>query len=119
MNPCTSTQRKIRYYRDKFAENPNIFLLPAITNTYPRAYMTGFFVSSCCWLAARLKAHFTAIGMLAQQQCDSFHSRAAFYDGLKSQVGLLASTAAALKINLNVDGCAICRNEVCVDYCWT
>ena len=55
MNPCTSTQRKIRYYRDKFAENPNIFLLPAITNTYPRAYMTGFFVSSCCWLAARLR----------------------------------------------------------------
>ena len=37
-------------------------------------------------------AHFTAIGMPAQQHCDSFRfRRAAFYNGLKSKVGLAAA----------------------------
>jgi len=33
--------------------------------------------------------------------------RAAFYNGLKSKVGLAAAKAAALRINLNVHGCSI------------
>jgi hypothetical protein len=33
--------------------------------------------------------------------------RAAFYNGLKSKVGLAATKAAALRINLNVQGCSI------------
>jgi hypothetical protein len=33
--------------------------------------------------------------------------RAAFYQGLKSKVGLAAAKAAALRINLNVQGCSI------------
>ena len=33
--------------------------------------------------------------------------RAAFYNGLKSKVGLAAAKAAALRINLNVQGCSI------------
>jgi hypothetical protein len=33
--------------------------------------------------------------------------RAAFYNGLKSKVGLAAAKAAALRINLNVQGCGI------------
>ena len=33
--------------------------------------------------------------------------RAAFYQGLKSKVGLAAAKAAALRINLNVQGCGI------------
>jgi hypothetical protein len=32
---------------------------------------------------------------------------AAFYQGLKSKVGLAAAKAAALRINLNVQGCSI------------
>ena len=32
---------------------------------------------------------------------------AAFYNGLKSRVGLAAAKAAALRINLNVQGCSI------------
>ena len=47
-------------------------------------------------------AHFTAIGMPAQQHCD--FRRAAFYNGLKSKVGLAAAKTAAMRINLNIDG---------------
>jgi hypothetical protein len=44
--------------------------------------------------------------MPAQQHCDSFRfRRPAFYNGLKSKGGLTAAKAAALKINLNIDGC--------------
>ena len=33
--------------------------------------------------------------------------QAAFYNGLKSKVGLAAAKAAALRVNLNVQGCGI------------
>ncbi len=33
--------------------------------------------------------------------------RAAFYNGLKSKVGLAAAKAAVLRVNLNVQGCGI------------
>ena len=33
--------------------------------------------------------------------------RTAFYNGLKSKVGLAVAKAAALRINLNVQGCSI------------
>jgi len=44
--------------------------------------------------------------------CDSFRyrrGRAAFYNGLKSKVGLAVAKAAALRVNLNInrDGCSI------------
>jgi hypothetical protein len=55
------------------------------------------------------EAHFTAAGMPSQRnQSESFRfKRAAFYQGLKSKVGLAAAKAAALRINLNVQGCSI------------
>jgi hypothetical protein len=55
------------------------------------------------------EAHFTAAGMSSQRnQSDSFRfKRAAFYQSLKSKVGLAAAKAAALRINLNVEGCGI------------
>jgi hypothetical protein len=55
------------------------------------------------------EAHFTAAGMSSQRnQSDSFRfKRAAFYNGLKSKVGLAAAKAAALRVNLNVQGCGI------------
>ena len=53
-------------------------------------------------------AQFTELGMQAQQQCDSFrYRRAAFYNGLKNRVGLAAAKAAALRVNLNINGCSI------------
>ena len=52
------------------------------------------------------EVHFTAAGMPSQRnQLESFRfKRAAFYQGLKSKVGLAAAKAAALRINLNVRG---------------
>ena len=46
-------------------------------------------------------------------QSDSFHfKRDAFYQSLKSKVGLAATKAAALRINLNVEGCGIVAAQV-------
>ena len=55
------------------------------------------------------EAHFTAAGMSSQtNNSEAFRfKRAAFYNGLKSKVGLAAAKAAALRINLNVQGCGI------------
>jgi hypothetical protein len=55
------------------------------------------------------EAHFTAAGMSSQRNhSDSFRfKRAAFYQSLTSKVGLAAAKAAALRINLNVQGCGI------------
>ena len=55
------------------------------------------------------EAHFTAGGMPSQRnQSESFRfKRAAFYQGLKSKGGLAAAKAAALRINLDVQGCSI------------
>ena len=39
---------------------------------------------------------------------DSWHyRRATFYNGLKSKVGLAAAKVAALRVNLNINGCNI------------
>jgi len=53
------------------------------------------------------EAHFAATGIPSQRnQSDSFRfTRAAFYQSLKSKVGLAAAKAAAFRINLNVEGC--------------
>jgi len=50
------------------------------------------------------KSHFTADGMPSQHnQSESFWFKtAAFYQGLKSKVGLAAAKTATLRINLNV-----------------
>ncbi len=55
------------------------------------------------------EAHFTAAGMSSQRNhSDSFHFKcAAFYQSLKSEVGLAAAKAAAVRINLNVEVCGI------------
>jgi hypothetical protein len=42
----------------------------------------------------------------------SVQARAAFYQSLKSKVGLAAAKAAALRINLNVEGCGIVAAQV-------
>jgi hypothetical protein len=40
-----------------------------------------------------------------RNQSDSFRFKRAVYQSLKSKVGLAAAKAAALRINLNVEGC--------------
>ena len=69
----------------------------------------------CTLLHARKSTH-TAINMLitvtspmpAQQHCALFRfRRAVFYNGLKSKVGLAAAKTAAMRIDLNIDGCGV------------
>ena len=61
------------------------------------------------------EAHFTDIGMSSQHiNTDALRfKRAAFYNGLKSKVGLAAANAAVLRINLNVQGCGIVATPMC------
>ena len=114
-----AAQRKINAYGQQYADNQTLSFLPAIVSTSCR--MHGEFLCLRC-LQARLEteAHFTAAGM-SSQNCpsDSFRfTLAAFYQSLKSKVGLLlllllllllraASKAAALRINLNIEGSGI------------
>jgi len=104
-------QRKINSYRQQYADNQNISFLPAIVSTSTR--MHGEFLRLLFLQAHQeTEAHFTAAGMSSQRnQSDSFRfKRAAFYQNLKSKVGLAAAKAvkaAALRINLNVEGCGI------------
>jgi len=55
------------------------------------------------------RADFTATGMRSQRnQSDPFRfNHSALYQSLKSKGGLAAAKAAALRINLNVEGCCI------------
>jgi len=67
--------------------------------------MHGEFVRLLLLQAHReTEAHFTAAGMSSQRnQSDSFRFKCtAFYQSLKSKVGLAAAKAAALSIKLNV-----------------
>ena len=103
-----AAQRKTNAYKQTYADNQNICFLPAIMSTYNR--MHGEFLRLPFAQAHReTEAHFTAAGMPSQRnQSDSFRfKRAAFYQGLKSAVGLAAAKAAALRINLYVQGCSI------------
>jgi len=78
-----AARKKISAYRPQYANNRLISFMPAITSTSCTA---SFCVSS---FYSETVAHL-AIGLPAQQHCDSFRvRRAAFYNGLKSKVGWL------------------------------
>jgi hypothetical protein len=96
------------------ANNSSIFFLQKticfFMNTHTSNRMHGEFLRLLFLQAHReTEAHFTVAGMPSQRnQSESFRfKRAAFYQGLKSKVGLAAAKAAALRINLNVQGCSI------------
>jgi hypothetical protein len=103
-----AAQRKLNSYRQQYADNQNFSFLPAIVST--STCMHAEFLRLLFLQAHReTEAHFTTAGMSSQRNhSDSFRfKRAAFYQSLKSKVGLAAAKAAALSINLNVEGCAI------------
>jgi hypothetical protein len=53
--------------------------------------------------------HSAVMIVSAQESTDMFrYRRAAFYSGLKSKVGLIAAKTAALRVNMNTDGCLLC-----------
>jgi hypothetical protein len=101
-----AAERKMNSFSQQYPGNQNISFLPAITSTSTR--MHGKFLRLIFLLAHReTEAHLTAAGKSSQRnQSDSFRfKRAAFFQSLKSKVGLAAAKAAALMINLNVEGC--------------
>ena len=56
------------------------------------------------------EAHFNVNGMPLQRNISDNlfqFKRAAFFPSLKGKVGLAAAKAAALRINLNIDGCGV------------
>ena len=113
-----AAQRKIKRYRQQYADNQNISFLPAIVSTSTR--MHDEFLRLLFLQAHReTEAHFSAAGMPSQRnQSDSFRfKRAAFFQLLKSKVGLAAAKAAALRININVEGCGIVAAPVHAPSC--
>jgi hypothetical protein len=87
-----AAQRKINGYRQQYADNQNISFFPAIMSTSTR--MHGEFLRLLFLQAHReTEAHFTAAGMSSQRnQSDSFRFKlAAFFQSLKSKVGLAAA----------------------------
>ena len=106
--PISNNMLTIRRMRIKTTTHQNNSFLPAIVSTSTR--MHGDFLRLLFLQAHReTEAHFTAAGMSSQTNNSEAlrFKRAAFYNGLKSKVGLAAAKAAALRINLNFQGCGI------------
>ena len=83
---------KIAVYQQQYADNQNISFLPAIVSTFTRVH--GEFLRLLFLQAHReTEAHFTAAGMSSQNiNSETLRfKRAAFYNGLKSKVGLAAA----------------------------
>jgi hypothetical protein len=96
---CVAAQRKTNACKQTYADNQNISFLPVIMST--SNHMHDEFLCLLFLQAHReTEAHFTTDGMpLQRNQSESFRfKRAAFYQGLKSKVGLAAAKAAALRI---------------------
>ena len=102
-----AAQRKVQKYRNAYANNHTISFLPAITSTSTR--MHGEFLRLIFLQAHReTEDYFRFTGVSAQPSTDMFRfRRAAFYSGLKSKVGLIAAKTAALRVNMNTDGCLL------------
>ncbi len=99
--PMGNNTLKIR----TFLFSPRLLVLAAAcTASFCVCFSTG--PPGC---ARETESHFTAAGMSSQNYpSDSFCFKcAAFYQSLKSKVGLAASKATALRINLNIEGCGI------------
>ena len=109
MRRCVLLQRdRIAACQQQYADNQNISFLPAIVSTSTRMHVE--FLRLLFLQAHReTEAHFTAAGMSSQTNNSEAlrFKRAAFYKGLKNKVGLAAAKAAALRVNLNVQGCDI------------
>ncbi len=101
---------KIRKYRDDYNNRPPsaVSFMPVIASTSGRLH--GEFVRLLFLQSHRETDRFFAASGVqpAQTQRGIFHfHRAAFTQQLKSRVGLVLAKAAALRINLNLDGAPI------------
>jgi hypothetical protein len=101
-------QCKTNGYKQTHVDNQNISFLPAImsTSNHMHCEFLRLLFLQAHW---ETKVHFTAAGMPSQHnQSESFQFKSdAFYQGLKSKVGLVAAKDAVMRINLNVQDCSI------------
>ncbi len=104
-----ATVDKIRKYRGDYNRQPStVSFMPDIASTSGRLHSE--FVRLLFLQAHReTDCFFAASGVQsAQSDCGQFHfRRATFSQQLKSKVGLALAKAAALRINLNIDGASI------------
>jgi hypothetical protein len=106
---------KIRKYRADYNNRPPsaVSFMPAIASTTASGRLHSEFVRLLFLQTHRETDRFFAdsgvqSAQSAQTTSDKFHfRRAAFSSGLKSKVGLALAKAAALRINLNLDGTPI------------
>ena len=104
-----AAQRKINSYRQQYADNQNISFLLAIMTNSSRMHC-DFLRLLFLQAHPETTAHFNVTGLPSQQNRsdNAFQfKRVAFYTGLKSKVGLVAATATALRINLNIQGFSV------------
>ena len=103
-----AAQRKINSYKNNTLTIRTFIFSPPLSPPAP-ACAANFLRLLFLQAHRETEAHFTATGMPSQRnQSDSFRfKRAAFYQSLNSKVGFAAAKAAALRINLNVEGCCI------------
>ena len=101
-----AAQRKINAYRQQYADNQNNSFLPAIVSTSTRMHgeflrlLFSFFLQAQLGGRPRRTSRHTATGLPSKQNSslESFRfKRAAFFQLLKSKVGLAATKAAALR----------------------
>ncbi len=109
-SPNEAAADKIRKYRADYNNNPPsaVAFMPAIASTSGRLHSE--FIRLLFLQAHRETDRFFAASgvQLAQSTRGLFHFlRAAFSDHLKAKVGSTLAKAAALRINLNIDGAPI------------
>ncbi len=101
-----AAHRKINRYRQQYTDNQNISFLPAIMSTSTR--MDGEFLRLHFLQAHReTEKHFTASGMPSERnQSDSFRFKR-ILPVPEEQSRTRGGQAAALRINLNIEGCVV------------
>ena len=100
---------KIRKYRTDYNNRPpnTISFMPAIASTSGRLH-SEFVRLLLLQTHRETDRFFAASGVQSAQSTSGFHyRRAAFLQQLKGKVGLALAKAAALRINLNIDGAPI------------
>ncbi len=97
---------KIRDYLADYNNRPShgIAFMPAVASTSGRLHCEFVRI---LFLQAHRKPFFAASGVKLAQSNQFHNSRAAFYFQLKSNVGNIFAKAAALRINLKIDGAPV------------
>jgi hypothetical protein len=92
-------------FRQQYADNQNICFLPAILSTSTRRGFTSSFSTGPPGDRSALHYHWRAIAMQPNGLVPG--QTLGILPVAQEQVGLAAAEAAALRINLNIQGCGV------------